>query len=188
MESRVEGVCAEREEKDTTSGKSSSELEHADGEGRQRRRGFDEHSDQQSVAAASGTLASNDGGKSGLYGQQPRRPETRRAGTPTLDELRGAEPEHDEAQEREYQGGGTGEDVRAARLFVPGPEDYEQWSSLLSEMPTLKPAFCGEPDGDADDLYHAARQYRLWALGNGVVPLVAAHAYRTLSTRIEVRQ
>jgi DNA (cytosine-5)-methyltransferase 1 len=59
-------------------------------------------------------------------------------------------------------------------LFPPGPEDFELWERVLSIAPEVEPALCGVAHGVA---------YRVDSLrtcGNGVVPLQAAIAYRTL--------
>lgn len=64
--------------------------------------------------------------------------------------------------------------LRAGFGFCPGPDDLESWRELLHIDATLKPALCRASDGTD------SRVDRLRALGNGVVPLVAALAYRTL--------
>ena len=69
--------------------------------------------------------------------------------------------------------------------FPPSPDDLEAWAYVLSEMPEVEPAVCREADGVAWWLDATAnRTQRLRVLGNGVVPLVAAHAFRTLAARI----
>ena len=92
--------------------------------------------------------------------------------------------------------GGTG-------LHPPGPDDRDTWSAILASRPDLAPALgfddClawagrikADPEGPlktqaqsavrrmADGLAHRARALRL--LGNGVHPLAAAHAWRTLA-------
>jgi DNA (cytosine-5)-methyltransferase 1 len=60
-------------------------------------------------------------------------------------------------------------------LFPPGPADLDRWREILRCDPALEPGVCRESDGIS------ARVERLRALGNGVVPLVAAYAFRTLA-------
>ena len=65
--------------------------------------------------------------------------------------------------------------------FPPAPNDLEGWERVLAEVPSLEPAFCRVADGVAWRVDATAdRTHRLRVLGNGVVPLVAAHALRTL--------
>lgn len=90
-------------------------------------------------------------------------------------------------------------------FFPPGPGDRDAWSSVLAMAPDLAPAVAfgdiarradqlaamvaagqlaeaeAEPDlrGMVDGLAQRSRALRL--LGNGVVPLAAAYAWRTLS-------
>lgn len=64
-------------------------------------------------------------------------------------------------------------------LFPPGPGDFDAWRAVLAVRPEIEPAICGSSDG------LSSRVDRLRALGNGVVPLVAAHAFRTLTGRFD---
>ncbi|MDB5445674.1 MAG: DNA-cytosine methyltransferase [Phenylobacterium sp.] len=66
-------------------------------------------------------------------------------------------------------------------LFPPGPADLDAWRALLVGRPDLEPAVRRGADGLAD------RVDRLRMLGNGVVPLQAAYALRTLATRLAAR-
>ena len=92
--------------------------------------------------------------------------------------------------------GGTG-------LHPPGPGDHVGWAAVLASRPDLAPAvgfddclawarrLAADPEGPitaaaeptlrrmVDGLAHRARALRL--LGNGVHPLAAAHAWRTLA-------
>ncbi|MCK6478680.1 MAG: DNA cytosine methyltransferase, partial [Planctomycetes bacterium] len=67
-------------------------------------------------------------------------------------------------------------------LFPPGPLDRAGWDGVLAARPGLAPALEPGVRGVADGM--AARADRLRLLGNGVVPLVAAHAFRVLAARM----
>ena len=67
-------------------------------------------------------------------------------------------------------------------LFPPGPNDHDAWRECLTASPQLEPAFRRMADGLASRL-DIGRIDRLRMLGNGVVPLQAAHAIRTLAAR-----
>ena len=71
---------------------------------------------------------------------------------------------------------GNHTDGRRSCVWPPGPNEAEAWKGVPTEA---QPAICGVADG------LPARNDRLRALGNGVVPLVAAHAFRTLADRLE---
>lgn len=86
-------------------------------------------------------------------------------------------------------------------LFAPGPGDFEAWAKALENSPYLEPAICRVVDGMASELdptrasiefevptpeqyINSALRYRtdrLRLCGNGVSPLAAAYAYRTLT-------
>lgn len=76
-------------------------------------------------------------------------------------------------------------------LYPPRPSDIDGWRRVLAHSPHLEPAVRRMADGVAARLDlsgpHAARIERLRMLGNGVVPLEAAYALRTLATRLAVR-
>lgn len=57
--------------------------------------------------------------------------------------------------------------------WPPGPTQHEEWERI---EPHLKPAVCRM----AYELAHRVDRLRL--CGNGVVPLAAAYAFRTLTT------
>ena len=68
----------------------------------------------------------------------------------------------------------------AEQPFPPGPSDKAGWERLLRERPDLEPSVRGGSDG------LACRVDRLRLCGNGVVPLVAAYAFRTLATAANI--
>ncbi|WP_438278103.1 DNA cytosine methyltransferase [Nitrobacter sp.] len=71
-------------------------------------------------------------------------------------------------------------------LFPPGPSDLSGWRDVLASAPELEPAFRRVADGLASRL-DIARVDRLRMLGNGVVSLEGAYAFRTLATRLAGR-
>lgn len=71
-------------------------------------------------------------------------------------------------------------------LFAPPPDDLSSWANVLASAPELEPAFRRVADGLASHV-DTARVDRLRMLGNGVVPLQAAYALRTLATRLASR-
>ncbi|PKP73907.1 MAG: DNA cytosine methyltransferase, partial [Alphaproteobacteria bacterium HGW-Alphaproteobacteria-6] len=62
--------------------------------------------------------------------------------------------------------------------WPPGPGDADGWERYLRAAPDLEPAVRRGTDG----LAHRVDRLRL--CGNGVVPLVAAHALRTLAAEL----
>lgn len=67
-------------------------------------------------------------------------------------------------------------------IFPPGPGDRDAWREILERAPHLEPAVRGLADGLA-----ATRIDWLRLLGNGVVPLQAAYAFRVLANRLAAR-
>ena len=63
------------------------------------------------------------------------------------------------------------------RPFPPGPGEAEEWAELIREDPSIEPSVCRVADGGSH------RVDRLRCLGNGVVPVVAALAFRALAAR-----
>lgn len=72
----------------------------------------------------------------------------------------------------------TGEHASERPAWPPGPGDADGWARYLRAAPDLEPAV----RRDADGLAHRVDRLRL--CGNGVVPLVAAHALRTLAAEL----
>jgi DNA (cytosine-5)-methyltransferase 1 len=94
---------------------------------------------------------------------------------------RGAEGEVGEQRLRPDTGDGGNELAHAGSpLYPPGPNDHEGWAYLLSIMPVAEPTFCRDADGAPTGLVQ-----RLRAIGNGVVPAVAALAFRELASKLE---
>jgi DNA (cytosine-5)-methyltransferase 1 len=70
-----------------------------------------------------------------------------------------------------------GRDPHGGLVWPPGPLDREAWGRIDADA---QPAIRGVADGSSSRLDD---RDRLRMLGNGVVPLAAAHAFRTLSRR-----
>ncbi|WP_233489232.1 DNA cytosine methyltransferase [Rhodovulum sp. 12E13] len=87
-----------------------------------------------------------------------------------LDDAYGARSQGRGDEPREHAG------ERAA--WPPGPGDADGWRQFLRQAPNLEPAVRRGADG----LAHRVDRLRL--CGNGVVPLVAAHALRTLAAQL----
>ena len=84
-----------------------------------------------------------------------------------------------EGQERGASVAGAGETIG---LFPPGPGDLAAWADTLARAPQFEPAVRRVADGLA-----STRTDWLRLLGNGVVPLAAAYAVRTLVSRLAER-
>ena len=68
-------------------------------------------------------------------------------------------------------------------LYPPSADAQDEWSRVLAVMPENEPAFCRMVDGLASEMVDA-RAHRLRLVGNGVVPLVVADAWRVLGQRL----
>ncbi|MEZ5900958.1 MAG: DNA cytosine methyltransferase [Hyphomicrobiaceae bacterium] len=86
----------------------------------------------------------------------------------------------DDADSAGSQGWGDdiGEHAGERPAWPPGPGDADGWERYLRAAPDLEPAVRRGADG----LAHRVDRLRL--CGNGVVPLVAAHALRTLAAEL----
>ena len=92
------------------------------------------------------------------------------SGSGDVDDADGAGPQGRRDEPREHAG------ERPA--WPPGPHDTAGWRRYLEHAPELEPAVRRGADG------LACRVDRLRVCGNGVVPLVAAHALRTLAAEL----
>jgi len=95
------------------------------------------------------------------------------------------EPDRDAAPLADADGPGSqgrgndvGEHAGQRPAWPPGPGDTDGWERYLRCAPDLEPAVRRGSDG----LAHRVDRLRL--CGNGVVPLVAAHALRTLAAEL----
>ncbi|WP_349361240.1 DNA cytosine methyltransferase [Stappia sp.] len=101
------------------------------------------------------------------------------------DALERWQPDRDDADLDDADGAGSqgrGNEPREhageRSAWPPGPGDADGWRAFLRHAPNLEPAVRRGADG----LAHRVDQLRL--CGNGVVPLVAAHALRTLAAEL----
>ena len=90
-----------------------------------------------------------------------------------------------DAARREEPDGPSGQPGCVLPAFPPDRIDAERWRAVLSEYPGLAPAVEPGLRGVADGMAAGLDPSRLALTGNGVVPLVAAHAWLTLRTRLE---
>ncbi|HBU15691.1 MAG TPA: DNA cytosine methyltransferase, partial [Gemmobacter sp.] len=90
------------------------------------------------------------------------------------------QPDVDDADCAGSQGRGDdiGKHAGERSAWPPGPGDADGWERYLRCAPDLEPAVRRGADG----LAHRVDRLRL--CGNGVVPLVAAHALRTLAAEL----
>lgn len=86
----------------------------------------------------------------------------------------------DDADGARSQGRGdqSGQHAGERAAWPPGPDDTDGWTRYLRHAPDLEPAVRRGADG----LAHRVDRLRL--CGNGVVPLVAAHALGTLAAEL----
>ncbi|MCQ0091322.1 DNA cytosine methyltransferase [Roseovarius sp. M141] len=161
-------------------------------------------------ASAGGAMADPGGGRSGgpaaRQDQQPGRAEAVGPSTPMADpgraELEGQQPDQRDAGGWQIPDGYPALPGRTG-LHPPGPGDHGAWAEIIATRPDLAPALgfsdclawagrlAADPEGPgtaaaepalrrmAVGLAHRARALRL--LGNGVHPLAAAHAWRSLA-------
>ncbi len=90
------------------------------------------------------------------------------------------QPDVDEADGARSQGwrNDAGEHAGERPAWPPGPGDADGWERYLQTAPDAEPSIRRGSDG----LAHRVDRLRL--CGNGVVPLVAAHALRTLAAQL----
>lgn len=93
-----------------------------------------------------------------------------------------------DAPGREEPHGPSGQPGCVLPAFPPGRNDGGRWRAVLSEYPDLAPAVESRLRGVADGVADRLDRSRLALTGNGVVPLVAAHAWLTLRARLEVTE
>jgi len=91
----------------------------------------------------------------------------------------------DSNAERLQGDGHTGKETYDGRsrhvpLYPPGPDDYEGWTHVLTDVPSLEPTFCRVAHGSTPWV-----DKQLRSIGNGVVPASAARAFLLLSRRFE---
>ncbi|WP_416372779.1 DNA cytosine methyltransferase [Agrobacterium pusense] len=119
-------------------------------------------------------------------GRRPRNEDTSGSGIAVVNAIGSGRPGRSEVAERRSGQRTADEWPSRSALFPPGPNDLDGWRSALAASPELEPAFRRVADGVASRL-DIARVDRLRMLGNGVVPLEAAYALRTLITRLAAR-
>ena len=91
-------------------------------------------------------------------------------------------PVSDAGKHATEQGFNGGREKVGYPLYPPGPGDRRGWSQLLSIVPEAEPTFCRTLNGPTTGV-----DLRLRAVGNGVVPAVAAVAFINLAAAIAAR-
>ena len=101
-------------------------------------------------------------------------------GQPKIGRPNERQPDVDDANRPGSQGWSddVGEHAGERPAWPPGPGDADGWERYLRTTPDAEPSVCRGADG----LAHRVDRLRL--CGNGVVPLVAAHALRTLAAQL----
>lgn len=111
-----------------------------------------------------------------IEGRRPeRRTGTGSTGQDVVDSDRPREPQ----REGDVAGIGRRPGNTSRPLYPPGPDDGAGWIRYLVRAPGTEPSVRRNPDGTPH------RVDRLRTLGNGVVPLVAAHAFLALWERLD---
>ena len=176
---RREYVERPRPQGGTAAGRASEELGHAESEPCGQRR-----SEHEGLGGTATTVQSSpELADAARHGGQRQDGETRSGrrvrgdGDTVADAERGVDRQSERGEPHER---GWDTDCRLP-LFPPGPCDIDGWRRVLAVEPALEPAVCLLPDG------LSPRLDQLRALGNAVVPLVAAQALRTLGARFEER-
>ena len=154
-----------------------SELAHAEREGLEG--GTRSRADREGGASVQFTAHNNELAHADNSGSREniQPPELRTAGTeqPPSDSWK-----TESREDVEVEGWGDGDiNEPGLPLYPPGPYDHAGWAYMLSIMPEAQPTFCRVVDGAPTGV-----ERRLRALGNGVVPAVAAKAFRELSKTI----
>lgn len=161
------------------------QLANADGGGRSGRRGLSFEGGPAADAPRGGKAVAD--ARDGQLPVERRRSQGRNGAGPAGAALADCPDHHRRRGIREAQEGAGAYGLGRRRssggggsfpAFPPGPDDLASWEAVLERYPETEPAVCGVADGISP------RVDRLRALGNGVVPLMAAHAYRTLRSAV----
>ncbi len=128
-----------------------------------------------SHAGAYGSLCGGEEGR-GSWDENPAGP-----GSAMVDSSRRGRAGRPESALGQPVDGTASERAGTGPLWPPRPNDLDGWRDLLAVRPEAEPAVRGDAHGVA------SRVDELRMLGNGVVPLEAAHALRTLAVRLSAR-